>query len=75
MIGWVITLCMSVFGSYQMINARVYEVESKIKLLELQQLANQNRLEKLEILYPEIRESLYRIESSLQQKQDKKYLQ
>ena len=73
-IGWCLTLALSICGAYAAMNARIYEVEAKIKLLELQQSTNDFRLKKAEDNYEKIEQSLFRIENQLIQKADKKYI-
>ena len=72
--GWLITICISVFGAYQAMNARVFEVEAKIRLLELEQSNMKAEVKEYKSNMDEIKESLLRIEGKLDQKQDKRYL-
>lgn len=79
-IGWLLTIVLSVGGSWASMNARVYGTESDLKVVK-------TRLEILEKSYDkllqmqeneskqfrEIESSLIRIEEKLKTKQDKKY--
>ena len=79
-LGWGITIILSVIASWAAMNARLYEVEARIRLLEAQGLRDTKRNEEY---YAQMRnhiddsikvtESLIRIESALKLKQDKKF--
>jgi len=62
-IGWVITIVLSIGGSWSAMNTRMYEVEARIRLIESQ------KSDKVDI--SEIKQSLIRIEGKLDLKQDR----
>lgn len=80
MLGWAFTITVSILGAWAAMNARLYEVEARIRLLEAQGLRDTKRNEEY---YAQMRnhiddsikvtESLIRIESALKLKQDKKF--
>lgn len=65
----IITVIMSIVGGWGAMNARLYEVEAKIRLIEVQ---NKNS-EKTEEAVQQIQLSLVRIEGKLDGKQDKEW--
>jgi len=70
-IGWVFTLLLSVGGSWAAMNARIYEVEARIRLIEAD---NTNSKVEFKDHIKEgvfIRETLIRIEGKLDLKQDR----
>lgn len=79
-LGWAITLILSVGGAWAAMNARLYEVEAKIRLLEAQTARD---LKRNDTMYDDIKrhieesnkvtESLIRIEGALKLKADKKF--
>lgn len=69
-IGWVITVVLSVSASYATINARVYEVEKQIELLKLQQSNTDEVLNEIRPMFVEIKESIAELKAL---KADKKF--
>jgi len=62
-IGWLLTVLTSLGGSWGVMNARMYEVEAKIRLIE----ATKSDKPDIEL----IKQSLIRIEGKLDLKQDR----
>ena len=79
-IGWVLTVIISVAGAWYTIDARVYSVEKKIELLQLQ-IDNCNKVldkqqEDMEVvkdLFNRIDRNIIEIRGILNTKADKKY--
>ena len=79
-IGWVLTVIISIAGAWYTIDARVYSVEKKIELLQLQ-IDNCNKVldkqqEDMEVvkdLFNRIDKNLVEIRGILNTKADKKY--
>ena len=79
-LGWAITLILSVGGAWAAMNARLYEVEAKIRLLEAQTTRD---IKRNDAMYEDMKkhiedgnkvtESLIRIEGALKLKADKKF--
>lgn len=69
LIGWAITIILSIASSWGAMNSRLYEVEAKIRLIE----TSTKNLDKNEDAIQKIQESLIRIEGKLDLKQDKKW--
>ena len=79
-LGWAITLILSVGGAWAAMNARLYEVEAKIRLIEAQTARDTKRND---VMNEDIKrhieestkvtESLIRIEGVLKLKADKKF--
>lgn len=77
-VGWALTIIISITGAYSAINARLYEVEKKIELLQLQIDNDSKKIEQQENDMKEIRDMFFRIDKNLtevrgivNQKQDK----
>ena len=70
-IGWLMTVIISVIGAYGAMNARLYEVEAKIRLVEAQQSLNTTTLSDHMKEGQFIKETLIRIEGKLDLKQDR----
>lgn len=66
-IGAIITIVISITGAWSAMNARLYEVEAKIRLLEVQTA----QVDKSEDAIQAIQRSLIRIEGKLDLKQDR----
>ena len=79
-IGWVLTVIISIAGAWYTIDARVYSVEKKIELLQLQ-IDNCNKVldkqqEDMEVvkdLFNRIDKNIVEIRGILNTKADKKY--
>ncbi len=79
-IGWVLTVIISIAGAWYTIDARVYSVEKKIELLQLQ-IDNCNKVldkqqEDMEVvkdLFNRIDRNIVEIRGILNTKADKKY--
>ena len=79
-IGWVLTIVISVAGAWYTIDARVYSVEKKIELLQMQ-IDNCNKVldkqqEDMEVvkdLFNRIDKNIVEIRGILNTKADKKY--
>ena len=79
-IGWVLTVIISVAGAWYTIDARVYSVEKKIELLQMQ-IDNCNKVldkqqEDMEVvkdLFNRIDRNIVEIRGILNTKADKKY--
>ena len=79
-IGWVLTVIISIAGAWYTIDARVYSVEKKIELLQLQ-IDNCNKVldkqqEDMEVvkdLFNRIDRNIIEIRGILNTKEDKKY--
>lgn len=79
-IGWVLTVIISVAGAWYTIDARVYSVEKKIELLQMQ-IDNCNKVldkqqEDMEVvkdLFNRIDKNIIEIRGILDTKADKKY--
>ena len=79
-IGWVLTVIISIAGAWYTIDARVYSVEKKIELLQLQ-IDNCNKVldkqqEDMEVvkdLFNRIDKNIIEIRGILNTKADKKY--
>lgn len=79
-IGWVLTVIISVAGAWYTIDARVYSVEKKIELLQMQ-IDNCNKVldkqqEDMEVvkdLFNRIDKNIVEIRGILNTKADKKY--
>ena len=79
-IGWVLTVIISIAGAWYTIDARVYSVEKKIELLQMQ-IDNCNKVldkqqEDMEVvkdLFNRIDKNLVEIRGILNTKADKKY--
>ena len=79
-IGWVLTVIISIAGAWYTIDARVYSVEKKIELLQLQ-IDNCNKvldkqqqdMEVVKDLFNRIDKNLVEIRGILNTKADKKY--
>lgn len=68
-IAAIVTVIMSIVGAWGAMNARLYEVEAKIRLIEVQT----KNLDKNEDAIQQIQLSLVRIEGKLDSKQDKQW--
>ena len=79
-IGWVLTVIISIAGAWYTIDARVYSVEKKIELLQMQ-IDNCNKVldkqqEDMEVvkdLFNRIDKNIIEIRGILDTKADKKY--
>jgi len=79
-IGWVLTVIISIAGAWYTIDARVYSVEKKIELLQMQ-IDNCNKVldkqqEDMEVvkdLFNRIDKNIVEIRGILNTKADKKY--
>ena len=79
-IGWVLTVIISIAGAWYTIDARVYSVEKKIELLQLQ-IDNCNKvldkqqqdMEVVKDLFNRIDRNIVEIRGILNTKADKKY--
>ena len=79
-IGWVLTVIISIAGAWYTIDARVYSVEKKIELLQLQ-IDNCNKVldkqqEDMEVvkdLFNRIDKNIVEIRGIINTKADKKY--
>ena len=79
-IGWVLTVIISIAGAWYTIDARVYSVEKKIELLQMQ-IDNCNKVldkqqEDMEVvkdLFNRIDKNIIEIRGILNTKADKKY--
>ena len=79
-IGWVLTVIISVAGAWYTIDARVYSVEKKIELLQMQ-IDNCNKvldkqqqdMEVVKDLFNRIDKNIVEIRGILNTKADKKY--
>lgn len=79
-IGWVLTVIISIAGAWYTIDARVYSVEKKIELLQLQ-IDNCNKvldkqqegMEVVKDLFNRIDKNIIEIRGILNTKADKKY--
>ena len=79
-IGWVLTVIISIAGAWYTIDARVYSVEKKIKLLQMQ-IDNCNKVldkqqEDMEVvkdLFNRIDKNIVEIRGIINTKADKKY--
>lgn len=79
-IGWVLTVIISVAGAWYTIDARVYSVEKKIELLQMQ-IDNCNKvldkqqqdMEVVKDLFNRIDRNIVEIRGILNTKADKKY--
>ena len=79
-IGWVLTIVISVAGAWYTIDARVYSVEKKIELLQMQ-IDNCNKVldkqqEDMEVvkdLFNRIDKNIVEIRGIINTKADKKY--
>ena len=79
-LGWSITLILSIIGAWAAMNARLYEVEAKIRLLEAQTARD---IKRNDVMYDDIKrhiddsvkvsEALVRIEGVLNLKADKQF--
>ena len=79
-VGWVITIAMSILGAYYTINSRVYELEKKIEIVQLQidnnkevLLQNQTDVKDIKEMFVRIDKSITEINGKLQLKEDKKW--
>jgi len=77
-IGWALTVALSVIAAYGTINARIYEVEKKIELLQMQISEDGKKIDQQAEDMRDIREMFNRIDKNLielkgvvNQKQDK----
>lgn len=79
-IGWVLTVIISIAGAWYTIDARVYSVEKKIELLQMQ-IDNCNKvldkqqkdMEVVKDLFNRIDKNIVEIRGILNTKADKKY--
>ena len=79
-IGWVLTVIISVAGAWHTVDARVYSVEKKIELLQMQ-IDNCNKvldkqqqdMEVVKDLFNRIDRNIIEIRGILNTKADKKY--
>lgn len=79
-IGWVLTIVISIAGAWYTIDARVYSVEKKIELLQMQ-IDNCNKvldrqqqdMEVVKDLFNRIDKNIIEIRGILNTKADKKY--
>ncbi len=78
--GWFITIAFSVVGAWATMNARMYEVEKKIEIVQLQidnskesLTQNQNDVKDIKELFLKIDKSITEINGKLQLKEDKKW--
>ena len=79
-VGWLLTVILSILGAWGTMNARMYEVEKRIEIIQLQidnsQKAtdqNQMDLKEIRILFDRIDKSITEINGKLQLKEDKKW--
>ena len=70
-IGWLITIFLSVLGSWSAMDKRVYEVEARIRLIEARSDTNDKIISRHLEEAAFIKESLIRIEGKLDLKQDR----
>lgn len=78
--GWFITIAFSVVGAWATMNARMYEVEKRIEIVQLQidnskesLTQNQNDVKDIKELFLKIDKSITEINGKLQLKEDKKW--
>ena len=78
--GWLLTILLSVVGAWGTMNARMYEVEKRIEIVQLQidnaqKATEQNNidLKEIRILFDRIDKSITEINGKLQLKEDKKW--
>ena len=79
-IGWILTISMSIIGAYYTIDSRVYEVEKKIEIVQLQVdntkellAQNQNDVKDIKALFIKIDKAITEMNGNLQLKEDKKW--
>ena len=79
-IGWILTILISIVGAWYAIDARVYDVEKKIELLQLQ-INNSNKvldkqqqdMEDVKEMFNRIDKNIVEIRGVLNTKADKSY--
>ena len=78
--GWLLTILFSVVGAGGTMNARMYEVEKRIEIVQLQidnaqKATDQNNmdLKEIRIIFDRIDKSITEINGKLQLKEDKKW--
>ena len=78
--GWLLTILLSVVGAWGTMNARMYEVEKRIEIVQLQidnaqKATDQNNmdLKEIRIIFDRIDKSITEINGKLQLKEDKKW--
>jgi len=78
--GWLLTILLSVVGAWGTMNARMYEVEKRIEIVQLQidnaqKATDQNNmdLKEIRILFDRIDKSITEINGKLNLKEDKKW--
>lgn len=64
-IGWGLTVALSVVAAYATINARVYEVEKKIELLQMQITEDGKKIDQQAEDMKEVRDMFNRIDKNL----------
>lgn len=64
-IGWGLTVALSVVAAYGTINARVYEVEKKIELLQMQITEDGKKIDQQAEDMKEVRDMFNRIDKNL----------
>jgi len=64
-IGWLLTVALSVVAAYGTINARIYEVEKKIELLQMQIAEDGKKIDQQAEDMKEVREMFNRIDKNL----------
>jgi enoyl-[acyl-carrier-protein] reductase (NADH) len=64
-IGWGLTVALSVAAAYGTINARVYEVEKKIELLQMQITEDGKKIDQQAEDMKEVRDMFNRIDKNL----------
>ena len=80
MIGWIVTVGLSIFGSYATINARVYELEKRVELVQLQidntksvQVEQSKAIDEIKVMFGDIKIGISEINGKLNLKADKKF--
>ena len=79
-IGWILTILISIVGAWYAIDSRVYSVEKKIELLQMQ-IDNSNKvldkqqrdMEDVKDMFNRIDKNIVEIRSMLNTKADKSY--
>nr|DAT27605.1 MAG TPA: hypothetical protein [Caudoviricetes sp.] len=64
-VGWLLTVALSVMAAYGTINARIYEVEKKIELLQMQITEDGKKIDQQANDMKDIREMFNRIDKNL----------
>ena len=81
MIGWILTIAISLGGAWMAVNARVYEVEKQIDLLKLQMSTEQvsqarqdKSLDEIHSMFQDIKNSMTDMNGKMNMKADRKYI-